>query len=225
MSRREQAHVWPFLLFIGLLALVELLARIFEGEGPFWTSHPEHWVYPLQTILCAAVLWWFWDMYEFNGLQRPILTIALAVLVLAIWISPQEFFGQPRRYDGFDPTLFAGRPTRYALVLGLRFLRLVVVVPLLEEIFWRGFLLRYLIDERTERVPFGAFSWFSFAAVTGCFGLAHYGPDLVPALITGALYNLVAYRTRSLGSCILAHAATNLLLGLYIVRTGQWGFW
>ena len=45
------------------------------------------------------------------------------------------------------------------------------------------------------------------------------------ALLTGALYNLVAYRTKSLGACVLAHAVTNLLLGLWIMSTRQWGFW
>ena len=52
-----------------------------------------------------------------------------------------------------------------------RFLRLVIVVPLVEEIFWRGFLLRYLINEKFTEVPIGAFSWFSFGVVTVAFGL------------------------------------------------------
>jgi quinoprotein glucose dehydrogenase len=43
--------------------------------------------------------------------------------------------------------------------------------------------------------------------------------------LTGALLNVVASRTRSLGACSLAHAVANLLLGLYVLRTGQWGFW
>ncbi|MEA3187909.1 MAG: protease family protein, partial [Chthoniobacter sp.] len=119
----------------------------------------------------------------------------------------------------------------FLTVLALRFLRLVIVVPLLEEIFWRGFLLRDLIDRDFEKVPMGAWSAKSFAVVTFLFGLAHWGaawwpgPDFVPALFAGAIFNGVAYRTRSLGSCILAHAVTNLLLGIYILRTGQWGFW
>ena len=45
------------------------------------------------------------------------------------------------------------------------------------------------------------------------------------AVLTGALFNLVAYRTKSLASCVLVHAAVNLMLGIYIMQTGQWGFW
>ena len=107
----------------------------------------------------------------------------------------------------------------------MRVLRLVLVVPLLEEIFWRGFLLRHLIRDPFHEVPVGAFTWRSFTWVALAFGLAHWGPDFVPAIITGALYNLVAITTRSLGACVLAHAVTNLGLGLYLFRTQQWGFW
>jgi len=112
-----------------------------------------------------------------------------------------------------------------AVNLGLRFLRLVVVVPLLEEIFWRGFLLRYLINEDFTQVPMGAFSWLSFGVVTAGFCFEHSLPDWPAAILTGALYNLVAYRTRSLSSCVLVHAVTNALLGAYVLHTRQWGFW
>jgi CAAX prenyl protease-like protein len=94
-----------------------------------------------------------------------------------------------------------------------------------EEIFWRGFLLRYLVSERFSAVAIGTFSWLSFTVVTLAFGLAHSPADWVAALICGALYNVVAYRTRSLTSCVITHATTNLLLGLWIMQTRQWGFW
>jgi CAAX prenyl protease-like protein len=96
---------------------------------------------------------------------------------------------------------------------------------LIEEIFWRGFFLRYLIAEDFDRVAFGRFSWLSFTAVTLLFAFSHSKADWAAALCAGALYNLVAYRTRSLFSCVFAHALTNLLLGLWIMHTRQWGFW
>jgi CAAX prenyl protease-like protein len=85
--------------------------------------------------------------------------------------------------------------------------------------------LRYLINEKFTEVPIGTFSWLSFGIVTVVFGFTHSRPDWVAALVTGALYNLVAYRTRSLTSCVVAHALTNLLLGAWIMATRQWGFW
>jgi CAAX prenyl protease-like protein len=86
-------------------------------------------------------------------------------------------------------------------------------------------LLRYLIAENFESIRFGTFSWLSFAVVTLAFGLSHDMPDWPAALVAGALYNVVAYRTKSLPACILAHALTNLALGCWIVATKQWGFW
>jgi CAAX prenyl protease-like protein len=159
-------------------------------------------------------------------------TLGIAVLVLILWIAPQELLGFPPRTEGFDPEIFSGNQALFLTMVGVRFVRLVIVVPLLEEIFWRGFLLRDLVQPRFTEVPLGTFTWRSFFIVAGAFGLAHWGketwppgPDFIPALITGALYNLVAYRTKSLTSCVIAHAMTNLLLGIYIMRTGQWGFW
>ena len=94
-----------------------------------------------------------------------------------------------------------------------------------DEIFWRAFLLRFLISENFESVRFGTFSWLSFAVVTLAFGFSHSTADWPAALVTGALYNIIAYRTKSLSACVLAHALTNLALGLWIVATKQWGFW
>jgi hypothetical protein len=100
-----------------------------------------------------------------------------------------------------------------------------VVAPLVEEIFWRGFLLRYLISEKFVTIKIGTFSWLSFLVVTLLFAISHSRADWFAALVCGALYNLVAYRTRSLASCVVAHAVTNLLLGLWIMQARQWGFW
>jgi CAAX prenyl protease-like protein len=220
--RKIAAYALPMLLFIALLALNSLLKKI---DNRFWLGSAEYWVYPLQTILCGCLVIWFRREYEWRGFVRAGFAIAVAVVVFALWISPQAFFGFAPRIDGFNPGVFPDQPVLYWSSLSLRFLRLVLVVPLIEEIFWRGFLLRYLIAEDFDRVAFGAFSWLSFAVVTLLFTLSHSMPDWPAALLTGALYNLVAYRTKSLSSCVLAHALTNLLLGLWIMRTQQWGFW
>jgi hypothetical protein len=210
------------LLFTLLLALGSALKT---PGASLWRSAPELWLYPLQTLLCAGLLIYFWRDYDFHSLGRPLFAVLIALLVFALWIAPQQFLGFPPRLFGFNPEALAARPVLYWATIILRFLRLVVVVPLLEEIFWRGFLLRYLIAEDFTKVAFGTFSWLSFAAVTLAFCLAHSRPDWPAALITGALYNVVAYRTRSLSSCVLAHALTNLALGLWIMATKQWGFW
>ena len=216
------AYVLPMALFLALLSLNSGLKSL---GGSFWLSSAEYWIYPLQTILCGILVVWFWRVYRLAWPVRPAFGLLIGLLVFLIWIAPQAFFGFPARPDGFNPQQFAAQPALYGGTVSLRFLRLVVVVPLVEEIFWRGFLLRFLINEDFDRVPVGTFSWVSFAVVALAFGFSHSRPDWPAAILTGMLYNLVAYRTKSLSTCVLTHALTNLLLGVWIMKTGQWGFW
>ena len=221
-KRKLLAFALPMMTFIILLGLGSLLRTV---GGRFWFSASEFWIYPSQTILCGAVLVWFWRDYRFERPRHVMFSIISGIVVWLIWISPQAFFGFDARTSGFNPDIFAAKPSVYWATVALRFMRLAVVVPVIEEIFWRGLLLRFFIDEDFERVAFGTFSRPSFAIVTVIFALSHSLPDWPAALLTGAIYNGVAYRTRSLASCVLTHAITNLLLGLWIMKTKQWGFW
>jgi CAAX prenyl protease-like protein len=134
------------------------------------------------------------------------------------------FHAKPR-LNGFDPDIFLGRPGVYWTEVVMRFLRLVIVVPLVEEVFWRGFVLRFLVKEDFRSVPIGTFTQTANALVAVGFVLEHSVPDWPAALAAGLLYNLVAYRTKSLSSCVVAHGITNALLGGFIMMTRQWGFW
>jgi CAAX prenyl protease-like protein len=220
-QRKLAAFVLPMAVFIGLLFLARILPSV--GNG-FWLASSEYWVYPVQTFICGGLVIWFWREYQLRPPTRILFTSAVGLLVFVCWIAPQQFLGAAPRVIGFNPDVFTAQPAYWSTVT-IRFVRLVLVVPLVEEIFWRGFLLRYLIGEKFHRVPFGTFSWLSFVVVTIGFGFSHSPVDRIAALITGALYNCVAYRTKSLASCVLAHAVTNLLLGLWIMKTRQWGFW
>ncbi|HEY2712419.1 MAG TPA: CAAX prenyl protease-related protein [Chthoniobacterales bacterium] len=216
------AHILPMLTFVLLLGLGDLVKT---SDGSLWRAAPEFWVYPLQTLVCGTMLIFFWRDYNFQVLRRPFFVTAIALGVFVLWITPQQFLHFNARLVGFNPNALTAQPALYWLTLVLRFLRLVIVVPLVEEIFWRSFLLRYLISEKFDAVPFGAFSWLSFTVVAFAFAFSHSTADWPAALIGGALYNLVAYRTRSFVSCVAAHSLTNLALGLWITATGQWGFW
>ncbi len=225
----------PFGLFILLQAVPGILQSAATGQTratvSFWLTTPEFWVYPLQTLLCAAVLLRFRSAYSrWLNASGAIVGLLVGIVVFAEWISPQWLFqAAPRSAGGFNPHLLppgAGADGLvYASVVGLRFARLVLVVPALEEIFWRGFLLRYLVREDFTSVPLGTFTWMSFGVVALGFMLEHSTPDWGAALVAGVLYNFVAIRSRSLPACILAHAVTNFLLGCYIMETRQWGFW
>jgi uncharacterized protein len=215
--RKLAAHVLPMAVFAALLSVNPIARKIGNGV-------PEFWLYPAQTILCGVLLIWFWRDYQLAMPRRFGFTTAVGIVVFVAWISPQAFFGAAPRTAGFNPDRL-GAAGLYCAELILRVVRLIVVVPFIEEIFWRSFLLRFVIDDNFNRVRFGTFSWLSFIIVTLGFALSHSRPDWIGALLAGALYNAIAYRTKSLSSCIFAHALTNLLLGLWIMQTKQWGFW
>ncbi len=221
----EKAYLAPFLGFLAVALLGEIVGRLFQGNSFWMAAEPRYWVLPLQTLFAGALLWRYWRSYS---LRRPAgvgFATLIGAVALVLWIAPQEWLGAPARLDGFHPEFFGADGWPYWLNVSARFVRLVIVVPLVEEIFWRGFLLRYLIDDDFMDVPIGAFSWKSFGIVTAGFCLEHSFADWPAAILTGALFNLVAYRTRSLSACVLTHAVTNLILGIYVMRSGQWGFW
>lgn len=221
-KRKIIAFTLPLLAFLALFAVAAGARKI--GGAP-WLMAPEYWIYPGQTLICGAIVLWFWREYKFGPPRQAWVALGVGLVVFGIWIAPQQLFGIGPRLTGFNPGIFADRPALYWGTVLFRFARLVVVVPLVEEIFWRGFLLRYLIDERFTALAVGTFSWLSFVVVTLGFGFSHSSADWIAAFVCGGLYNFVAYRTRSLTSCVVAHAFTNLLLGLWIMQTRQWGFW
>ena len=110
----------------------------------------------------------------------------------------------------------------YALI-AVRLMGAVIVVPVMEELFWRSFLLRYIINPNFKKVALGTFSWFSFTAVVVLFGVEHH--RLIQGMIAGAFYTALVIRQKSLRGCILAHGVTNLGLGVYVIVTQSWEFW
>ena len=189
-SRALWAYAGPFGLFVLMLGLPGLTRLLLHPSPPIG---PEFWVYPLQTLLCGAMLFFFRRDYpRAFGRDAALWGTAAGVLVFVLWISPQAIFHAALRIgDGFDPTrLLAANHARrdealYWMTVLLRFLRLVVVVPLLEEIFWRGFLLRYLIKEDFLSMPFGSWTPLSFGVVTLGFMLEHNRSDWPAALGDG----------------------------------------
>jgi CAAX prenyl protease-like protein len=222
MERKFVAYVAPYWLFVLFLGANADLDALHVAPGGLKAMYL---LFPLQTVACAAVLRWFWRDYRPAEPREPWIAVIAGLLSFCIWVAPQAVLHCAPRLDGFDPDLFASRPLIYWADLGFRCLRLVVIVPLAEEIFWRGFLLRYLVNERFDAVPFGTYGHMANAVVAIGFMLEHGRPDWPAALATGLLYNAVAFRTRSLASCVLAHAITNALLGCFVLATRQWGFW
>ncbi len=219
------AYLAPFFVFLAFLFFEGAVKTVGNGYAHWALAEPRYWIMPLQTFVSAALLWKLRKRIQFRPYSGFGFATFVGLIALGIWISPQALFGFPPRTEGFHADFFGSAGWPYWLNLTLRLVRMAIIVPFVEEIFWRGFLLRALVREDFARVPFGTFTWRSFLMSSFAFCLEHERPDWPAAVLTGALFNLVAYRTRSLAACIFTHAVTNLALAIFILRTGQWGFW
>lgn len=124
---------------------------------------------------------------------------------------------------GFNPFAEQGVTAASLAFVAVRLTGLIIVVPVMEELFWRGFLARFLIDDDFEQVRPGQFTTASFLIVTLGFVCVH--PELLAALTWGAAINWLYARTSNLWACIAMHSTTNALLGVYVLSTGTWSLW
>jgi hypothetical protein len=99
-----------------------------------------------------------------------------------------------------------------------------VLVPIIEELFWRGWLMRWLIDADFRKVPLGSYSGRAFW-ITALLFASEHGPYWEVGLLAGIAYNWWILRTRTLGDCIIAHAVTNAALSAYVIAAGKWQYW
>ena len=158
------------------------------------------------------------------GIVGIVAWIGLSELHLedALWVYLPEWL-RPGGRVGLNPFEAFATPAVAWAYVAIRLFGLTVAVPVAEELFWRGFLLRWVDGDDWERVPPGQFSGRSFLIVTVLFTLAH--PEWFAAALYCVLLNGLMYWKRDLWVCVVAHAISNLLLGLYILVSGQWWLW
>ena len=219
------AYVLPFAIYLGMAS-----AATWQPLTSFYPL-----LYAVQAVVVLAVWWRLRHHYPAPTGNGMAAAVVVGVLGVIVWIVLSRL-GIEKRLLGFLPGwLYSGERTAFHpfeaidqpvaqwAFIAVRVAGLAIVVPLAEEVFWRGFLIRYLIAEDFQRVPLGTYSRFSFVVVTAMFALVH--PELLAALVWGAGINVLLYRTKNLWACIVAHGVTNLLLGVYIVATGSWELW
>jgi uncharacterized protein len=239
-ANASAAHVAPLAVFLGFLSLPGLL-RVAENKNlPWWQAQPELWIYPVQAVVCFALILFWWRHY---GFRRPSVSavawgVGIGVIGIALWILPSVLSQRTgfvslwlgcvnRAEDGFDPDVFSRDSAAWWLTVGLRLARMVLVVPFVEEVFWRSWLWRTLAEknQRWERLPIGFTSVKALILTSLAMASAHATPDKLACVIWALLVGWVVMRTKSLAACVIVHATSNLVLGAYILATRQWGLW
>ncbi|NVN92436.1 MAG: CAAX prenyl protease-related protein [Desulfuromonadales bacterium] len=218
----------PFAVFMALIGVDEII-RFFAGQGLFQIDMTIlYYLYPVKALTVGYLLYHYRREYqelEFKDLSNIPTTLAVSavgLLVFFLWIHMDWAFSATSAPQGYNPTLLPGKNMQIIMTV-FRVCGAVLVVPLMEELFWRSFLIRYIIDKDFDRVAIGAFTWVSFLITAVLFGLEH--TYILAGLMAGTVYNLILYKTRSLSQCVLAHAVSNLALAVYVLYTGKWFFW
>ena len=246
ISRKAFAHILPISVFMGFLLVIPVLeffglAMNNRDAYPWYMYAPEQWLYPLQTIVCLILIKRYWAHFDVGSIRNLNFAILMGVIGITIWVLPGhlydamnmdagwwKFLGFTERSHGFNPLDFMGENDElYWFAVMMRFVRMVVVVAIVEEIFWRGFLMRYILDRDGNywNQPFGRFSIKSYLIVTLLFMLIHSPSDYFGAYIYGSITYFVAVKTKSLCACIIMHAVANFLLGCYVLKTENFGYW
>ena len=183
-------------------------------------------------VILASIAWFSRRVLARHARRAPhwLGSVALGVAVCALWVAPDLLVPGGRDsaifQNGVTGELRTSIPPAELtpLMLALRTARAALLVPVLEELFWRGWLPRWLQDNRFWRVPLGTYSAFAFWGTAALFAAEH-GPFWEVGLLCGVIYNWWMRRTGSLGDLILVHAVTNLALSLFTIATQRWVFW
>jgi hypothetical protein len=221
LSRAAWMRVLPFLAFMLLLAL-----RGWADDGRW--GFDSRWLYAAKASIVGTMLVLLWREYgEFARPHWPdarewLLATGTGLLVFVLWIHLDAAWmtvGSPTA--GFTGIGSDGR-IDWVLV-AFRIAGAAVVVPLMEELFWRSFLMRWVQNPVFEVVDPRRVGLRAVVLSTFVFTLAH--TLWLAAAIAGLVYAWLYIRTGKLWVAVISHAVTNLALGVWVVRTGQWQFW
>ena len=219
--RRSAAlRATPFAAFLVLLWL--------RGAAPSNGNFDPRWIYGASVLVVGGLLALWWREYGELARQtlpragEAALAVAVGLLVFALWIhldaawmtvgDPNAAFVPIDRQGGLD----------ISLVL-VRWVGATLLVPLMEELFWRSFLMRWIQEPAFESVL--PHQVGLKAVVLSTFGFMLVHTLWLAAIVAGFVYAWLYIRTGKLWVPVIAHAVTNGALGLWVIRTGNWQFW
>ncbi len=251
LDRRLPDGWWlfvPMLVFLGILFLGSYLEPVFGEFGAYVVA------YVARTLIVGGILIWLWPRLMGDVRWTHLgLGIAFGVVGLVQWIgmdwailwardtfAPNEdsplrmafwLLSSAEPGDGFD--LYETIQAWWLLIpfLAVRLLGPTLVVPVMEELFWRNWLWRGFHAPNNYRLArVGEPDVWAFVGTSLAFAVVH--PQRLIAVVYGLLMAWLLVKTRSLGAIIVAHAVTNLLLGVYVMMAegvfgieDQWYFW
>lgn len=218
-QHREHApcpRVMPFAAYMVLMVL----------ETPLRTWVSTGTLYAVQIGVTCALLAWYWPAYR--ELRRPSATparhwvagVLLGAAVFVAWINLDAGWMQLGDGRGVAASL-SGDESRWSSI-ALRMFGVVVAVPLMEELFWRSFMVRWIERPAFATVLPREIGWRAMLVAALLFGAEHH--LWLAGFVAGLAYTLLYRSTGSLWVVVVAHAVTNAMLEIWVARTGNWQF-
>lgn len=210
-------RVAPFAVFLALTSFQDA-----AWAGP----HGRFWLYALKTVFGAWALWAMRPFVAEMQWRFSIPAVAAGAAGFLLWVGLEGLYPPLpfRGGGGWNPAeTFSHAPALGWFFVVVRLAGVTLVVPPLEEVFYRSFLYRWIVKPEFEAVELRRRDVRAFLLTAGVFGAVH--AEWLPGILCGALFQWLVLRRNRLGDAMTAHAVTNLLLGLWVVWRGAWQFW
>jgi CAAX prenyl protease-like protein len=218
---------WLRILPFGAYLLFIVIGDVLERMG--MSTAALRWLYPVKIGVVTLLLALFWRQYRdlFQPpagsrltLARALVAVGVGVLVLVLWINLDTGWMVIGSTPGYDPRTDGAIDP---VLVAIRIAGAALVVPVMEELFWRSFMMRWIVSPDFETVDPSQLSLKACLITILLFGVEH---NLwLAGIVAGAAYAGLYILHRNLWSPILAHAVTNGMLGVWVVWTGNWSFW
>ena len=185
------------------------------------------WIYFAKMVLVTGALIWArptWRDITVDAKLIPLGVIS-GLILFAVWIGLEKYLHYPHLGDrtAYNPFEKIPDPGLRMAFIAVRMFGLALLVPFMEEIFWRSFGLRYASKNDFASMPVGTFN--QAGAVICCTVFAFSHPEWLSALIFAIAMTTLVYKTKGIFVCVVAHAVTNLALGIYVLTQGAWTLW
>ncbi len=208
--RKSLKYIIPFVIYMAITPLLGLFIK-----------EPMYAGYIIKTFLATGAIVYYWKQYKEIRFRMDLAAIFTGIIIFIVWVGIDRFYPHLGEPSSFNPFVFGGMQA--VLILMIKLFGAVITAPIIEELFVRSFLIRFIISENFDKVKIGAYTLSSFIITVLFFGFSHN--RWLAGLITAILLNLLLYRRKNLGSCIIAHSVANLCLAAFVIYTGSWQFW
>jgi len=219
-DRANFCHIAPFGAYVFFMVVGDVLLKF------GWEANDLRMLYVVKIAVVVGLLWGMRKAYSelrwpaASGFRTWVVAITAGVIVFVAWINLTADWMVMGEAVGFDPR---DKDEIDWFLVTVRLIGAALVVPVMEELFWRSFLMRWVEHPNFLAVNPAQIGLKAFCITAALFALAH--SLWFAGLFAGIIYSLLYMRSGTLWSPILAHATTNGILGAWIIYTGSWGFW